>query len=105
MKQILLPLTAILFCAGTLSAAETTLSLQVKQNERWHAAATDIPDEIDMSHADPRTWHRLPPVAEVNRPDADDLDRPLRFSLEAVMAMSGASPYLASNIANTLEVP
>ena len=28
--------------------------------EEFRAAVTDMPGIIDMSHADPRTWHSLP---------------------------------------------
>jgi hypothetical protein len=102
MKEILLPLTGIMFCAATIqSAAKTTLLLHVKQDEGWHAAVTDIPDVIDMSHADPRTWHRLPQAAGVNNLEGEDWDQPRGFSFEAAMTMIGSSRRLASNIAKT----
>ena len=66
MKQILLPLTGIMLCAATLhSAADPAAPPQTKQGKELHAAVTDIPDVIDMSHADPGTWHSLPPGVRV----------------------------------------
>ena len=66
MKQILLPLTGIMLCAATLhSAADPAAPPQTKQAKELHAAVTDIPDIIDMSHADPGTWHSLPPGVRV----------------------------------------
>jgi len=68
MKEILLPLTVIMCCAATFqsAAADPAVPLQVKQGEESHAVVTDLPDIIDMSHADPRTWESLPPAAQVN---------------------------------------
>ena len=32
---------------------------QWKMGQELHAAVTDMPEIIDMSHADPRAWHGL----------------------------------------------
>ena len=60
MKRMLLLLTGIMLCTAHLHSAAAT-----KAFDELHAAVTDIPDVIDMSHADPKTWHRLPPAARV----------------------------------------
>jgi hypothetical protein len=59
MKRMLLSLTGIMFCTAALHSAAA------KAFDELHAAVTDIPDVIDMSHADPKTWHRLPPAGRV----------------------------------------
>jgi hypothetical protein len=56
MKGILLLLTSIMLCAATLHSVAA---------DELHAAVTDMPDIIDMSRADPRTWHTLPSAAQV----------------------------------------
>jgi hypothetical protein len=68
MKEFLLKLTGVMLCAAILhsAAADRAMPLQTKQVEELHAAVTDMPDIIDMSNADPRTWHSLPPAAQVN---------------------------------------
>ena len=65
MKHFRLPLTGILLCAATLHSAVADLAVQTKPVEALHATVTDMPDTIDMSYADPKTWHRLPPAAQV----------------------------------------
>ena len=71
MKHFRLPLTGILLCAATLHSAVADLAMpvQTKPVEALHAAVTDMPDTIDMSYADPKTWHRLPPAAQVRDQD------------------------------------
>ena len=66
MKTLLL-LTGIMVCAATLhgATADPAGSFQTKQGEELHAAITDMPDIVDMSYADPRTWNSLPPAAQV----------------------------------------
>jgi hypothetical protein len=66
MKTVLL-LTGIMLCAATLhgATADTAAPLQTKQGEELHAAITDMPDTVDMSYADPKTWISLPPAAQV----------------------------------------
>ena len=65
MKDMLPPLVGVVLCTLALNGAAvgTTAPLPPKPDEEWHAAVTDMPDIIDMSHADPRTWDRLPPAA------------------------------------------
>jgi hypothetical protein len=68
MKNFLLPLMGIMLCASTLHSAfpDPTVPSQTEPGEKLHAAVTDIPDIIDMSHADPTTWHGLSPGAPVH---------------------------------------
>jgi hypothetical protein len=67
MKGVLPSLTGIMLCAATLhvGAADPAAPLQTKQGAELRAAVTDLPDRIDMSYADPKTWHSLPPAAQV----------------------------------------
>ena len=77
MKGILPALTGIMLCAATTysNAADSTTGKEM------HAAATDTPEIVDMSHADPKTWHRLPPTAQVyNQAISEKMDWPVRFS-------------------------
>ena len=62
MKRLLLPLMGSILCAALpqSAAADPAVPLQTKPGEEVHAAVSDMPDIIDMSHADPRTWHSLP---------------------------------------------
>jgi hypothetical protein len=67
MKRLLPSLTGIMLCmlctlAWHGAGADTTLPLSTEPGEQLRAAITDMPDMIDMSHADPRTWHSLPPA-------------------------------------------
>ena len=64
MKRLLPSLTGIMLCtlAWHGAGADTTLPLSTEPGEELRAAVTDMPDMIDMSHADPRTWHSLPPA-------------------------------------------
>ena len=69
MKGMLPSLMGIMLCtlASHSSAADLTVPLSTKTGEELHAAVTDMPDIIDMSHADPKTWHSLPPTAQGSR--------------------------------------
>jgi hypothetical protein len=83
MKEILLALTGITLSATTLhsNAADPPAPLQYETGKETHAAVTDMPEIVDMSHADPKSWHSLPPAAQV--PDqvlAQDLGMQVRFS-------------------------
>ena len=83
MKKFLLPLTGIMLCAATLqSATDPAVPLQTKQGEESHAVVTDMPDIIDMSDADPRTWQSLPPAAQVKNDFSEELDQPTGFNFE-----------------------
>jgi hypothetical protein len=74
-KTLLLPLMGAMLCAATpqSAAADLVAPLQIESSEEVHAAVTDIPDIIDMSHADPKTWHNLPSAAQVYDPSTADL--------------------------------
>ena len=65
MKDMLPPLVGIVLCTLALNsdAADPAALLLTRPGQELHAAVTDMPDIIDMSHADPRTWDRLPPAA------------------------------------------
>ena len=83
MRRILVALTGIMLCAVTLpsNAADPAPNPQGKIGEEVHAAVTDMPETIDMSYADPKTWHRLPPAARVSdQVLAQALELPVRFS-------------------------
>jgi hypothetical protein len=54
MNVHLLLLTAIMLCMATPHSDQSTPAAELG------AAVTDMPDIIDMSHADPKTWHSLP---------------------------------------------
>jgi len=101
MKAIRLSLTGIMLCAAPFhgTAADPAVPLQTKQGEESHAAVTDIPDIIDMSHADPRTWHRLPRDAQVNDRSSKESDQRTGFTFEsskAAIAVIGSMPLLSN---------
>ena len=58
MKTLLL-LTGIMLCVATMHGATADPAAGL------HAAITDMPDIVDMSYADPKTWNSLPPAAQV----------------------------------------
>lgn len=66
MNGMLLSLTGVMLFALTLhsAAADTKVPLSTKIDIVLHAAVTDMPDIIDMSHADPKTWSSLLPTAQ-----------------------------------------
>jgi hypothetical protein len=77
MRRILVVLTGMMLCAATLHSDPAL----PRQGEEMSAAVTDMPGTIDMSYADPKTWHRLPPAARVSdQVPAQALDLPIRFS-------------------------
>ena len=83
MKGILLVLPGVMLCAATLhsAAADPAVLLETKTGEELHSAVTDMPDIIDMSHADPKTWHSLPPAAQVyGQVLAQEVQLPAHFS-------------------------
>jgi hypothetical protein len=83
MKGILLVLPGVMLCAATLhtAAADRAVPLQTKTGEELHSAVTDMPDIIDMSHADPKSWHSLPPAAQVyDQVLAKEVQLPTHFS-------------------------
>jgi hypothetical protein len=83
MKGILLVLPGVMLCVATLhsAAADSAVPLQTKTGEELHSAITDMPDIIDMSHADPKNWHNLPPAAQVyDQVLAQEVQLPNHFS-------------------------
>jgi hypothetical protein len=40
--------------------------LSINQGEELHSAVTDVTEVVDMSYADPKTWHSLPPAAQLD---------------------------------------
>jgi hypothetical protein len=64
MKGMLPSLTGIMLCTLASHSAAVDPTLSTKTGETLHAAVTDMPDIIDMSHADPKTWHSLPPTPQ-----------------------------------------
>jgi len=40
--------------------------LWINQGEELHSAVTDATEVVDMSYADPKTWHSLPPPAQLD---------------------------------------
>lgn len=68
MSGILPSLTGTMLFAITSysAAADTTEPLSTKIDTLLHAAVTDMPDIIDMSHADPKTWSSLLPTAQTS---------------------------------------
>ncbi len=83
MKGILLVLPGVMLCAATLhsAVADPTVLPQTKTGEELHSAVTDMPDIIDMSHADPKSWHSLPPAAQVyDQVLAKEVQLPTHFS-------------------------
>ena len=82
MKGILPALTGIILCAPTMhSTAADSAPLQYEARKEMHAALTDTPEIVDMSHADPMTWHRLPPAAQAyDQALAQKMELPVQFS-------------------------
>jgi hypothetical protein len=66
-KSFLLPLAGTLLCAVALqsASADPAVSLQTEMGGRLRATVTDMPESIDMTYADPATWHRLPGSAPI----------------------------------------
>ena len=77
MRRILVALTGIMLCAATLHSDPAL----PRQGEEMSATVTDMPETIDMSYANPKTWHRLPSAARVSdQVLAQALELPVRFS-------------------------
>jgi hypothetical protein len=88
MKRILLSLMRVILSVATVhsAAADSTVPLESKMGEELHAAVTDMPEIIDMSHADPKSWYSLPPAAQVYDYD-QGLAQEVKFQVT-----SGADP-------------
>ena len=82
MKGILPALMGIMICAATHgNAADSTVPLQYETGKEMRAAVTDMPEIVDMSHADPKTWHSLPPAAQVYaQAPSQQMGLPVQFS-------------------------
>ena len=67
MNGTLLALTGVMAGAIALNAvaADPAVPHQWKMGQELHAAVTDMPEIIDMSHADPKAWHGLPRAGQV----------------------------------------
>jgi hypothetical protein len=66
MIRILLALTSITLCATMTSAGADPVPLQINRGQELHSAVTDVTDAVDMSFADPKTWHSLPPAGQLD---------------------------------------
>ena len=82
MKKILRALTGIMLCAGTMhSEATDSVALQYETGKQMRAAVTDMHEIIDMSHADPKTWHTLPPATPFyDLALSEEMKLPVQFS-------------------------
>jgi hypothetical protein len=78
MKAFLL--TGLLFAMPALAIAND--GLKTHNRAELHAAVTDIPVTVDMSYADPLTWHRLPGAVEFDVPGNDFPCLKFRIGLE-----------------------
>ena len=59
MRRTLIALMGIT-CYTALAAASQQAPELSPDREALRAAVTDTPETINMSYADPKTWHRLP---------------------------------------------
>ena len=75
MNGTLLALTGVMAGAIALNPA---VPHQWKMGQELHAAVTDMPEIVDMSHADPKTWHGLPRDGQVYL--AEEVGFPSLFS-------------------------
>ena len=80
MNGTLLALTGVMAGAIALNAvaADPAVPHQWKMGQELHAAVTDMPEIVDMSHADPKTWHGLPRDGQVYL--AEEVGFPSLFS-------------------------
>jgi hypothetical protein len=93
MIRILLALTSITLCA-TMTNAGDPAPLQINRGQALHSAVTDVTDAVDMSFADPKTWHSLPPAGQLDEQTRSLYSRSkeLQFSAEQpslVLRMQG----------------
>lgn len=67
MNGTLMALTGVMLGAIALNAvaADPAVPHRRKLSEELHAAVAAMPEIIDMSHADPKTWHALPRAGQV----------------------------------------
>ena len=63
MSRKFLALYSITFLVALSGAGADPTPLSINQGEELHSAVTDV---VDMSYADPKTWHSLPPAAQLD---------------------------------------
>ena len=74
MSRKFLALNSITFLVALSGAGAYPTPLSINQGEELHSAVTDVTEVVDMSFADLKTWHSLPPAAEImTRCEHDDL--------------------------------
>jgi hypothetical protein len=59
-------LNTITFLVTLSSTGADPTRLWINQGEELHSAVTDVTEVVDMSYADPKTWHSLPPAAQLD---------------------------------------
>jgi hypothetical protein len=62
----IIPLTLIGIAFAIAAQAIAGDALKTHSRAGLHAAVTNIPVIVDMSYADPLTWHRLPRAVEID---------------------------------------
>jgi hypothetical protein len=84
MKKRLLALMSIILCSSTPHNASIypAAANQPKPDKEMHAVVTAAPDIIDLSYADPKTWHSLPQAAQAH-------DRVLAPEIQFTTRVSG----------------
>jgi hypothetical protein len=65
MNRQFLALYSITFLVTLSGAGADPTPLSINQGEELHSAVTDVTEVDDMSYADPKTWHSLPPAAQL----------------------------------------
>ena len=66
MNRQFLALNSIAFFGHTEWRGADPTPLWINQGEELHSAVTDVTEVVDMSYADPKTWHSLPPAAQLD---------------------------------------
>jgi hypothetical protein len=65
-RILLIALNSITFLVTLTSAGADPAPLWSSQGEKLHSAVTDVTGVVAMSYADPKTWHSLPPAAQLD---------------------------------------
>ena len=66
MSRKFLALNSITFLVALSGAGAYPTPLSINQGEELHSAVTDVTEVVDMSYADQKTWHSLPPAAQLD---------------------------------------
>jgi hypothetical protein len=66
MNRKFLALNGITFLVTLSSPGADPTPPWINQLEELHSAVTDVTEVVDMSYADPKTWHSLPPAAQLD---------------------------------------